>query len=248
MGRLDGREGDPLKGSNDLGARSGAAPSGSLARPQEGLFPALRFRDFRFFLGGAFISSVGTWLQTTALLWFVREHTGADAWVGLANMVNWLPVLLLGLFSGFIADYFNRRNVIIATQAAMMLSSLSVGLMLSAGYVSMPLIIFLLGIGGTAYAFFVISWVATIPDLVSAGTILNAAALNNAQFNLARFVGPALGGLVLLWSVAASFYINATTFLCFIVLVVLSGVKTPPPPRVSGNTLAHIGDGLRYIR
>jgi MFS family permease len=237
-----------LAGDNGGDNGSVTPETGTPSRLRQDIFPALYFRDFRFFLGGAFISSIGTWLQTAALLWFVREHTGTDVWVGLANMVNWVPILLLGLFSGIIADYFNRKRVIVVTQAVMSLSALSVGLVIGTGHVSMPLIIALLAVGGTAYAFFVISWVATIPDLVSTDTILDAVALNNAQFNLARFVGPTLGGLVLLWSVAAAFYINALTFLCFIILVLFSGVKIPPPPRAAGNTLAHIREGLRYVR
>jgi MFS family permease len=237
-----------LTGSNGGDTGSATPAPGHLSHLRKDIFPALYFRDFRFLIGGAFVSSIGTWLQTTALLWFVREHTGADVWVGLANMVNWVPILLLGLFSGIIADYFNRKRVIVVTQATMSLSALSVGLVIGTGHISMPLIIALLAVGGIAYAFFVISWVATIPDLVSTDTILDAVALNNAQFNLARFVGPALGGLVLLWSVSAAFYINAFTFLCFIVFVLLSGVKIPHPPRGAGNTLAHIREGLRYVR
>ncbi len=222
--------------------------SGHMDRLRKTIFPALSFRKFRLLMLGALMSSVGSWLQSTALLWFIRERTGSESWVGFANMVNWVPVLLLGLFSGAIADFFDRRKVILVTQAVMMLAALGIGVCLSLGLNSLALIISVLGVSGIAYSFFVVTWVATFPDLVSADVLLNAVSLNNAQFNLARFIGPVLGGLVLMWSAAAAFYLNALSFFCFIALIYLARLELPLPTAPTGSTLDHIREGLAYVR
>lgn len=78
-----------------------------LPRGHEGVFGALSSHSFRMFWTGAFISSVGSWLQLTAVLWFVR-NIGSDTLVGFVNLVNWIPCLLLGLFAGAMSDRIDR--------------------------------------------------------------------------------------------------------------------------------------------
>jgi len=93
----------------------------------KGTFSSFRYRDFRLLWSGAFLSNVGTWIHNTALLWFVRETTGSNTWVGAVNMAWFLPVLVLVLWAGSLADRLDRRRLILATQTAMMLLAFAMG-------------------------------------------------------------------------------------------------------------------------
>jgi MFS family permease len=210
-----------------------------------GALASFRHRDFRLLWSGAFISNVGTWIHNTALLWFVKETTGTNTWVGAVNLANFLPLFLLVLWSGSLADRLNRRKLILATQTAMMLGALGLGLCLRAGLSSMAAIIPLTAAMGLAFVFNFPAWRAIIPDLVPPQDMLNGIALDAAQFNLARSVGPLLGALVLhLWGAETAFYINAASFLAVIAALLLLHTETPP----GGNgaaTGSHILEVLR---
>lgn len=205
----------------------------------------MRYRDFRLLWSGAFLSNVGTWIHNTALLWFVKESTGSNTWVGVVNLANFLPVFLFVLWAGSLADRLDRRRLILCTQAAMMLGALGLGLCLQLGLTSMGVVIPITAAMGLAFVFNFPAWRAIIPDLVPREDMLNGIALDAAQFNLARSVGPLLGALVLhFWSAEAAFYINAASFLAVIAALLLIRTKTPPSKRVPG-TGSHILEGIR---
>ena len=216
------------------------------------ILDALSFRGFRYFLLGAFVSSIGTWLQVAALMWLVEQYkVSNDTLVAVINMASWMPVLLFGLFSGAISDRLDRRRTILISQFIMMGCSLAIAVTATCKFVNIGMIIALITISGTAYAFFVIAWVALQPVLVDKESILDAVALNNGQFNLARFVGPLLAGALLVWWVPSAFYLNAVTFLAFIALIYAAGVKTEPPRAGGGASRSHplteVAEGLRYV-
>ena len=212
-----------------------------------GVFSALSSYSFRMYWSGALVSSVGSWLQMTAVLWFVRA-SGSDSLVGFTNMVTWIPCLFLGLFAGAIADRLDRRRVILASQAVMLVCSIMIGLCIHTSIHDLTLIVFL-GISGVAYAIFVSVWVSTIPFLVTRETILSAVTLNNVQFNLARFIGPVIAGLLLVaTSDYVPFYLNALTFGTFMVLILLSGAELPPPKPSRGNVGRSVVEGFKYVR
>jgi len=239
--------------------RSEAAPErlgmggiNKVARPQrrsrEGsALAAFRHRDFRLLWSGAFVSNVGTWIHNTALLWFVKEATGTNTWVGAVNLANFLPLFLLVLWTGSLADRLDRRRLILATQTAMMLVALGLGLCLRAGLDSMGAVIPLTAAMGLAFVFNFPAWRAIIPDLVPPRDMLNGIALDAAQFNLARSVGPLLGALVLhLWGAETAFYINAASFLAVIAALLLIRTETPPSEETSA-TGSHILEVVRLV-
>ncbi|WP_287155183.1 MFS transporter [Candidatus Solincola tengchongensis] len=210
-----------------------------------GALASFRHRDFRLLWSGAFVSNVGTWIHNTALLWFVKETTGTNTWVGAVNMASFLPLFLLVLWSGSLADRLDRRKMIIATQSAMMLGALGMGLCLRAGLSSMGAIIPLTAAMGLAFVFNFPAWRSIIPDLVPPRDMLNGIALDAAQFNLARCVGPLLGALVLnLWGAETAFYVNAASFLAVLAALLLLRTKTPPVGK-AGATGSHILEVLR---
>jgi MFS family permease len=195
---------------------------------------------------GAFISSIGSWLQMTAVLWFVR-NIGSDTLVGFVNMVAWLPCLILGLFAGAMSDRVDRRRVILICQAVMMGCSILMGVSIHTSIPDLTLVVFL-GISGVAYAISTPALVSMIPFQVTREKILSANTLNNVQFNLARFIGPAIGGVLLMATSAyVPFYLNAMTFGAFMILILLSKVRLPPPQPRRENVGASIIEGFKYV-
>jgi MFS family permease len=211
-----------------------------------GVFTSFRYRDFRILWSGAFVSNTGTWIHTTVLLWFVKELTDSNAWVGAVNLANYLPVFILVLWSGSLADRLDRRKMILATQSLMMLGALALGICVSAGWTSLPVIISITAIMGVAFVFNFPAWRAIIPDLVPRENMLNGIALDAAQFNLARSVGPMLAIPVLaFWNVETAFYLNAASFLTVIIALLFIRTPTPGSLRREG-TLSHMTEGIRY--
>lgn len=214
-----------------------------------GVLSAFGYRDFSLLWSGAFISNTGTWIHTTALFWLVKELTGSNAWVGVINVANFLPVFFLVLFSGSLADRLNRKRLIIVTQTIMMLGALALAVSVSLNWSSLGIIISLTAIMGIAFVFNFPAWRAIVPDLVPPGEMLNGVALDAAQFNLARFVGPTLGAVILnAWGASAAFYINAVSFLAVIGALLLIGTRTDIRPTRPPSMGEHILEMLRYVR
>ncbi|WP_308800249.1 MFS transporter [Agromyces silvae] len=189
------------------------------------MFRSLAHIDYRIWFIGALVSNVGAWMQATAQNWVVlTELSDNDALaVGFTVALQFAPQLLLVPVTGLIADRFDRRKILIATQSALMLLGLALGLLLLSGraelwhlYVFATLLGIVTAVDNPARQTFV-------SDLVSGRDMSNAVALNSASFNAARMIGPAVAGLLIV--VVGSgwvFIINAATFLAVIgALIVL---------------------------
>ena len=145
------------------------APTPALVRGtlfQGGTLSAFGHRDFRLLWSGAFLSNVGTWVHTTALLWYVKDLTNSNAWVGAVNLASFMPILLFVLYAGSLADRVDRRKLIIVTQIVMMLAALGLAIATSLGQHSLALIMALTIGMGVAFVFNFPAWRAMVPDLV----------------------------------------------------------------------------------
>jgi len=214
-----------------------------------GVLSAFGYRDFALLWWGALLSNTGTWVHMSALLWYVKEATGSDAWVGLITVANFIPVLFLVLFAGSLADVLDRKLLILSTQTVMMLGALALGVFTSLEEAGLGVIMAITFVMGTAFTFNFPAWRAIITDLVKPKDILNAVALDAAEFNVARFIGPLLGGLIVaVFSVSTAFYVNAISFLAVIGALVLIRTKTPPGPPPPEGTIRHIREILVYTR
>lgn len=210
-------------------------------------FESFGVHDFRYFWMGAFISNVGTWMQIVALGWLVYEITRSSFSLGLVSFISGIPVLLFILFAGAAADRFERRKLLIWLQVAMMVQAAAFGLLTQFDIITLPWIYALTFAGGLATAFMFPAWQAMVPDLVPRRLLLNAIALNSAQFNGARLLGPMIGALIFArWGVAEVFYANAVTFL-FVIwsLAVIRPCQTMPEGPAP-RPLEALGGGLRY--
>ena len=167
-------------------------------RPARGAaVAALKHRNFAIFWTGALVSNIGTWIQTVTVPYVLYKTTDSAAWVGLAGFCQFIPGVIMGPWSGAIADRFNRRRVLMTTQTALAFCALGLWVMWQAGVRSPGALVAVVFATGVISALNIPTWQAFVTELVPKEDLLNAVTLNSAQFNAARAIGPALGGLVL---------------------------------------------------
>lgn len=214
-----------------------------------GMFRSLGRFNYRVWFVGALISNIGQWMQSTAQSWVVLTMlTEQDAAaVGVTMALQFAPPLLLVGPAGWVADRFDRRRVLAVTQTMLMLTALAIGALLIGGVMTLPLMYGFAALLGVVSAFDNPARQAFVSDLVTAEDTANAVALNSAVFNMARLVGPAVAGVVVV-AVGGGwvFVINAATFLAMVVAlrIIRPGELVARPRR--GST-GRIADGLRYV-
>src|SRR5579859_6138624 len=199
--------------------RRHAGRAGRTPKPRKRMFSSLRVRNFRLFATGQVISNTGTWMQRVAQDWLVLELThGSGTAVGIATGLQFLPLLLFGLWGGMIADRYPKRQVLLVTQGAMGGLALVLGVLAATGAVQ-PWHIYLLAFGlGLATVVDNPTRQSFAIEMVGRDDLQNAIALNSAVFNLARIAGPALAGVVIsLVGIPAAFFVNATSYLTVII-------------------------------
>ncbi|MGW3071389.1 MFS transporter [Kitasatospora sp. NPDC001132] len=211
----------------------------------------LRRRVFRDLWLAQFTSNVGSWMQTVGAQWLLVGHGAGQ--VSLVQLAAGLPVLFLALPAGVLADLVNRRRLLLAMQAAMALVAAVLTALAFAGVLgpwTLLALTFLLGCGNALNG---PAWQAVQPSLVPREELRQAAALGAVNMNLARAVGPALGGiLVAALGVGWTFAVNAASFLA--ILVVLAGwrpgdqERPPRPGQEREHLLAAMRAGGRYVR
>jgi MFS family permease len=219
--------------------------------PEPGASPwsPLRQAVFRAVWIASITSNIGTWMQSVGAAWLMTSLTPSPLLVALMQTAANLPVFLLGLPAGALADVVDRRKLLLVTEAWMLLVALALGVLTLAELMSawtLLALTFLLGLGAALDA---PAWQAIIPELVERQELPSAIALNATGFNVARAVGPALGGLVVAAAgPAAVFLLNAASFLAVLVAIYRwKRARVPsdaPPEDMLGATAA----GMRYVR
>ena len=205
---------------------------------------ALSYPKYRIYSSGLFASMIGTWMQSVALGALAYDLTQDPRFVAGLEFVRLVPMLLLSLLGGALADLFDRRRIIIFTQAAMV--AVAVALAVAAGTDDLrpSTLLVLVGVLGIANALGHPAQATMIPHLVARHDLGGAVALQSTQMNLSRVVGPAIGGLILpVLTIGGIFLLNASTYLLFIIVVCL--VPRPPlPVRGEGNERRVLGGFL----
>ena len=227
-------------GSTEVGSKSGKSKSG--------MFSALKNRNYRYFFIGQVVSNSGTWVQRIAQDWLVLSITGSAFAVGVTTAMQFLPMLLFGLFGGVLADRFPKRQLLIATQGAMGLLAVGLAALTLSGVIQVwhiYLFAFLLGLvtvvdNPTRQTFVV--------EMVGKKDLGNAVSLNAANFQTARLIGPAVaGGLMAAVGAGYAFAVNALSFGAVILGLLAMRAselhRTPRLPREKGQ----LKEGLRYV-
>ncbi len=212
----------------------------------------LRFRDFRLMWFGLMISNLGTWMQFTAMGYFVSQIAGsphrAALYLGIIGGARAVPVLLASPVAGVVADVLPRRRVLLATNTVMSLAALALALLSSHGRLNLAGVIVLSAINALANAFDSPVRQSWVPLLVDRPYVGNAIGLQSIAFNAPAVIGPAVAGLLIVWvGVAGSFYVNAVATLAVVVAVAL--MKSSPPSAARRESMfASIQYGLRFLR
>jgi MFS family permease len=222
--------------------------SPGLKRASRTTFAALAVPNYRLYLGGQSVSLVGTWMQMAAQAWLVLTLTHSATALGLIVALQTLPVLVLGPYGGVIADRVDKRKAMIVLQAMMGVQALILGVLTVTHTVKLweiGVLAFILGLNNTfenpARQSFML-------ELVGPGHLRNAVSLNSTMVNVARVVGPGIGGLMIAAvGTGWCFLINAVSFIAVISSLTRMDMTalTPvtPTPRAKGQ----LRDGLRYV-
>src|ERR1041385_8482087 len=159
------------------------------------MFRALRHRNFRLFWSGAFLSNTGTWMQAVAQGWLVLQLSNSPFWLGVDGFMATAPGLILTLAGGVFADIFDRRKLLIYTQAVAGVAALTLGILVLTHVVQVWMVLCLSFVTGCCMSLAGPSYMALVFDLVGHEDLANAIALNSTQFQLARVLGPVFAGL-----------------------------------------------------
>src|SRR5438876_2169863 len=185
-------------------------------------FLALRHRNFRLFWFGQMISLMGTWMQTIGQAWLVLQLTHSAWLLGIVGALQFLPVMLLSLFGGVLADRMPKRTVLLFTQSFAMLQAAVLWILVATGEVRLWHVLVLATLLGLTNSIDMPTRQAFVVEMVGREDLPNAIALNSSLFNLARIVGPGIGGIIIAWmGVAPLFLLNAISFIPVIIGIAL---------------------------
>ena len=209
----------------------------------------VRHRAFRLFWTGQTLSQVGTWMQSVAQGWLALELSDDPLVVGLVSAAGSLPVLLLSLPAGVLADRIDKLRLVTLTQALMLVQASALWVLVGTGRVTVGWLVALAALNGILQAADVPARQSLVVELVGRDDLLDAIALNSTGFNLARIVGPSIAALVIAsFGLAWCFGLNALSYMA--VLAGLLAIRRPPPV-LAAPTLSPIEglrEGLRYVR
>jgi MFS family permease len=227
-------------------------PSPGLRRtsPLLRLAAALTYRDFRVLWTGAFVSTIGTWMQKVAQSWLVLTITGSASafYLGLDSFLGEAPILLLTLIGGVVADRYDRRHLLIASQCVQMATAFTLAALVYWDRVAIWHVLALSVVTGLAQAFGGPAHQSLMPSLVDKQHLPNAIAFNSIQFNLARVIGPLLAGATLAaFGMVACFGLNGLSFLAVIAALLSLHIKHVAPT-TSTRMREELKGGFAYAR
>jgi MFS family permease len=208
-----------------------------------------KHRNYRLYFSGQVVSLVGTWMQNTALAWFIVELTHSPLAVGLLAFCRFIPFTIFGLFAGVVADRFDNRRLVISTQTAAMLVSAALAALAFSGRATAWEAYLLAVLGGTALVFDAPGRHSLTFRMVGRDELPNAVALNASIFNASRVIGPAVAGIVIAGvGVSTCFALNAVSFLAVLagLLLMREEELVPRERREPPRVVSGIREGLRY--
>jgi len=215
-----------------------------------GTFRSLRSANYRIWAAGALVSNIGTWMQRTAQDWLVLTQLtphNASA-VGIVMALQFGPQLLLLPWTGFAADHFDQRKMLIVTQAVMGLLALTLGVLTVTGLVQLWQVYVFAFLSGCASAFDAPVRQIFVAELVAEKDLSNAIALNSTSFNMARMIGPAVAGVTIA-SVGTgwAFLLNGSSFFAVLVSLFFLRVSDPSTKVRALRTKGSLTEGIRYV-
>ncbi|MFF0160087.1 MFS transporter [Streptomyces sp. NPDC005263] len=223
------------------------APAGRSAR-KSSMFSSLKVRNYRLFFLGQVVSNIGTWMQRIAQDWLVLSLTGSSTAVGVTTALQFLPMLLFGLYGGVLVDRLRKRPTLLVTQTAMALTAIALALLTLSGHVQVWHVYLAAITVGLATVVDNPARQSFVSELVGTGQLQNAVSLNSANFQSARLVGPAVAGLMITGvGTGYAFLANGLSFVAPIAGLLLMRARdlhvVERAPRAKGQ----LREGLHYV-
>lgn len=229
----------------DISGRQRRMPVGGITWRHT--FRALRHRNYRLFFWGQLISLAGTWMQQTAMSWFVYQITNSKLLLGVVAAVGSAPMMLSSIWGGSLADRHPKRSILLATQSAQMVCAFLLATGVWLGFASPLFIIIVAALNGIAMGFDMPARQAFTVEMTSREDLLNAISLNSSIVNGARVVGPSVAGLLIgAVGVAMCFFLNGLSFVAVIAGLLL--MRLPPFERKVeiASAREHAWEGIVY--
>ena len=212
------------------------------------IFRAFRYRDFRLMWIGACASTIGTFVQQFAQSWLVYDLTKDPFYLGLDLFLGQLPIIMFSLFGGVFADRLDRRKMLLTSQYIQMACAFLLAILFYTDVVRVWHILALSFVVGLGQSFGGPAYSALLPTLVGPEDLANAIAMNSIQFNLARILGPTLGGFTYtLLGATWCFTLNGVSYLAVIATLFMIRVKFVPA-KSREPVLTSMAEGIRFIR
>jgi MFS family permease len=231
-------------------AEATAAPTGTPARRSGGraTFAALSVRNFRVYATGQAFACTGVWVQNIALDWLTLELTHSPAAVGIAMALQFLPILLFGMYGGMIADRYPKRNILLVTQLCSASVAATLAVLTISGRISVTAIYVLAVVGGLVVALDNPTRQSFVGEVVPPQYVRNAIALNAAVFQTTRLVGPALSS-VLIGTVGTGWAFAVNALLYVGPTITLSTMRTADlqPVAALPRAKGQLRSALRYV-
>lgn len=188
--------------STGSGADSAPAPTTHESPPARGprkssMFSSLKVRNYRFFFLGQVVSNTGTWMQRIAQDWLVLSLTGSATAVGITTALQFLPMLLFGLYGGVLVDRLPKRRTLLVTQTSMAVTGIALAVLTLSGHVQVWHVYLAAFVVGLATVIDNPARQSFVSEMVGPDQLQNAVSLNSANFQSARLVGPAVAGLMI---------------------------------------------------
>src|SRR6267142_4264524 len=210
-------------------------------------FRALHHRNYRLFFYGQLVSLIGTWLQQTAMSWFVYEITNSKFLLGAVAAIGSAPMILFSVWGGSLADLYPKRSILIATQTAQMICAFLLAIGVWAGFANATFIVVVAALNGIAMGFDMPARQAFTVEMTSREDLLNAISLNSSVVNGARVVGPSVAGLLIGWvGVAMCFFLNGLTFVAVIAGLLMMRLPQFQRPAHVVSAGEHAWNGIVY--
>lgn len=212
-------------------------------------FAALRHRNFALYFVGQLISAIGTWMQIIAEGWLVYQLSRSELMLGLVGFCAAIPALFLSPWGGVVIDRVSKRNLLVITQTGSMLLAFTLSALILTGNVQIWHVLVLATLLGVIQAFDAPARQAFTVEMVEREDLANAVALNAMVFNGARFVGPAVGGILLaLVGAGWCYLINGFSFLAVIACLLLMQVPKFEKPRIAESSWQQLRSGASYVK
>jgi MFS family permease len=211
-------------------------------------FSALRIRNYRRYAFGQAVSLTGTWMQRVAQAWLVLELGGTGTELGLVTALQFLPLLLFGMWGGLVVDRVDKRRLLVATQAAAAVLAVVLGVLVATGTVRLWMVMVLATALGVVHLFDNPGRQTFVLEMVGREQLANAVTLNSVAVNAARVLGPAVAaGLITTVGLAACFLLNAVSYLAVIAAFASMDRDELRPGEIQPRGPGQLREGLAYV-